>query len=141
MSSETERTTAFTLRRVEFVPKELGAGVLYVSEEYGVAVHLCACGCGNKIVTPLGPAEWTFNDDDGGPTLHPSIGNWQLPCRSHYFITAGTVHWSVAWSPEQVELGRQAEERRRSAYYESRRREISPVVRLWNWFTQLFKRR
>jgi hypothetical protein len=55
------------------------------------AGHLCACGCGNKVVTPLDPAEWSFRDRSGLPTLFPSIGNWQLPCRSHYLITDGRI--------------------------------------------------
>ena len=40
------------LERVTYIPKELGQGKLYVSTEYGVAAHLCACGCGSKVVTP-----------------------------------------------------------------------------------------
>ena len=48
------------LQRVHYMPKELKPGVLYVSEEFGAAAHLCACGCGAKIRTPLGPTEWTL---------------------------------------------------------------------------------
>ena len=43
---------------VEFIPKTLEPGVLYVSEEFEAAVHLCACGCGLKVSTPLSPTEW-----------------------------------------------------------------------------------
>ena len=65
------------LQRVQYMPKELKQGVLYVSEEFGAAAHLCACGCGSKIRTPLGPTEWAFEETDNGPTLCPSVGNWQ----------------------------------------------------------------
>ena len=71
------------LRHVQYVPKQLEPGILYVSKEFAVAAHLCACGCGNKVSVPLDPAEWTLSERDGSATLHPSIGNWQLPCRSH----------------------------------------------------------
>ena len=40
---------------VDFVPKRLDDGVLYVSIRFGTAVHRCACGCGEEVVTPLGP--------------------------------------------------------------------------------------
>ena len=71
------------LQRVDYMPKELEPGVLYVSEEFDAAAHLCPCGCGSKIRTPLGPTDWALEENDNGPTLHPSIGNWQLPCQSH----------------------------------------------------------
>ena len=71
-----------TLERVKYLPRELLPGTLYVSKEFAVAGHLCACGCGSKVITPLGPAEWTFSERKGRPTLRPSVGNWQLPCRS-----------------------------------------------------------
>lgn len=45
------------LERVHFMPTALEPRVLYVSEEFGAAAHLCACGCGSKIRTPLGPTE------------------------------------------------------------------------------------
>jgi Family of unknown function (DUF6527) len=83
---------SIALRRVKYLPRELAPGILYVSEEFAVAGHLCACGCGNKIITPLGPSEWTFTERNGRPTLHPSVGNWQLPCRSHYIIDEGQIH-------------------------------------------------
>jgi hypothetical protein len=130
--------TRLTLRRVHYMPKELESGILYVSEEFDVAVHLCACGCGNKVVTPLGPAEWSFAEAVGGPSLTPSIGNWQLPCKSHYWIDEGKVEWSTAWSARQIERGRHAEEERRLVFYESR--EAPGPGRLaaaWRWFRRL----
>src|SRR5690242_16502265 len=106
-----------TLLHVQYMPRELSSGILYVSPEYSVAGHLCACGCGNKVITPLGPTEWTFSERNGRPTLRPSIGNWQLPCQSHYVITDSRIHWAGKWSAAQVAAGRRAEERRRQAYY------------------------
>lgn len=107
------------LQRVRYMPKELKPGVLYVSEEFGTAAHLCACGCGAKIRTPLGPTEWAIEETDSGPTLHPSVGNWQQACQSHYWIYQGEVIWSADWTPEQIAAGRRGEEERRGAYYDA----------------------
>ncbi len=87
---------SFRLERVQYVPKILEIGILYVADEFDIAVHRCACGL--KVKTPLGPTEWQFTEENGLPTLHPSIGNWQLRCRSHYLITAGKVRWAGQWS-------------------------------------------
>ena len=86
----------FEMRSVEFMPKDLENGVLYVSQKYRTAAHLCACGCGEKIRTPLGPTEWSVEMGAAGPTLYPSVGSWQRPCRSlpaadlrgRYFVSA-----------------------------------------------------
>lgn len=83
---------------VQFVPKELEEGILYVSQMYGVCIHLCACGCRNKVVTPIeSPGSWTLTvigeGDQALVTLSPSIGNWQIPCKTHYFIQGNTVKW------------------------------------------------
>jgi hypothetical protein len=82
---------------VKTVPPELEQGVLYISEVYGTAIHLCACGiCKQKTVTPfhneLKGWKYTRTPDDL-VTLYPSIGNFQMPCRSHYWITENKVVW------------------------------------------------
>ena len=107
------------LLKVHYLPKELEEGLLYVSNEFGVAGHLCPCGCKNKIITPLDPAEWSFKEVNNKPTLYPSIGNWQLPCKSHYWIIDGEIEWSYQWSEEQIIEGREAEEEKRKSYYDS----------------------
>jgi len=129
------------LRRVRLVPPVLESGVLYVSEEFEVAGHLCACGCGNKVMVPLGETDWSFEDAHGGPTLRPSIGSWQLPCQSHYWISAGRIRWASKWTPEQIESGRRAEEERRTAYFEARKvRRTGVLGRLWQWIVALVRR-
>lgn len=102
---------------VEYMPKQLAPGILYVSEKYETAAHLCACGCGAKIRTPLGPTEWVVRPDTAGPSLWPSVGNWQRPCQSHYIIESGNIIWCGKWTPEQVAAGRFHEETRRRAFY------------------------
>lgn len=105
------------LELVEFMPSTLEPGVLYVSQKYQTAAHLCACGCGEKIRTQLGALGWKFADGRPGPSLYPSIGNWQKPCQSHYFIKNGAVIWATALTEAEVLDGRQAEVRRRDAYF------------------------
>lgn len=129
------------LQRVHYMPKDLEQGVLYVSEEFDTAVHLCACGCGSKIRTPLGPTEWSFEETPDGPTLYPSIGNWQQACKSHYWIRRGKVIWAKQWTPEQITAGRSAEELRRKAYYDALDSHTNGILsKFWNWLRSLFKR-
>lgn len=127
------------LQHVHYIPGELKPGVLYVSEEFSTAAHLCACGCGSKIRTPLGPTEWFLEMSSRGPTLRPSVGNWQLPCQAHYWIYQGKIKWSARWTPKQIAAGRREEERRRCAYYEKLDHQRGGFLRrVWDWVTSLF---
>lgn len=108
------------LERVHYMPKDLEPGVLYYAEEFGAAAHLCACGCGSKIRTPIAPTEWAIEEGPRGVSLCPSVGNWQQPCRSHYWIENGSIRWSGSWSEEEILRGRAQEERRRAEYFERR---------------------
>ena len=76
-----------------FIPEKLEEGILYISFEYEVAIHLCCCGCKEKTVTPFGKNGWNLehNVKTNEVTLTPSIGNFQIPCKSHYFITNNKV--------------------------------------------------
>jgi len=125
------------IERVRTMPENLEPGVLYVSDEFGTAAHLCACGCGSKIRTPIGPTEWSLRESAVGPTLHPSIGNWQKPCRSHYLIVDGDILWAGAMSSEKIRAGRAAEQKRRENYYE-RLYPSSFWARLWKKLKRLF---
>ena len=123
------------------MPKDLKPGVLYVSEQFGAAAHLCPCGCGSKVRTPLGPTEWSLEETDVGPTLRPSVGNWQQACQSHYLITRGEVIWAAQWTAEQIVDGRRREEERRREYYDALDRKRSGLVqKLWQWIKSLFGR-
>ncbi|KQZ63428.1 hypothetical protein ASD54_03505 [Rhizobium sp. Root149] len=87
---------------VEFIPEKLEPGVLYVSRRYSTASHLCCCGCGMEVVTPLNPAKWGLTESNGTVSLNPSIGNWNFPCRSHYWISGNRVQWAAAMSAERI---------------------------------------
>lgn len=73
-------------------PDDIQPRVLYISHKYGTAVHHCACGCGEEVITPLSPEGWTLHFN-GQFSLTPSIGNFQFSCKSHYFITNDEVCW------------------------------------------------
>lgn len=117
------------LVQVYYMPKEISEGILYYSEEFGVAAHLCACGCGNKVITPIEPVEWSFFEKNNLPSLHPSIGNWEIPCKSHYWIKDGRIEWSHGWSDAEIIRGRRNEERKREKYYNDKNR----ISNKWSW--------
>jgi hypothetical protein len=96
------RINLITPEVVELAPRVLQPGRLYISPKYGAAVHLCCCGCGEKVVTPLSPAEWRIELTQGRATLHPSIGNWSMVCQSHYWIRGNRVVWSGQLSKRQI---------------------------------------
>jgi hypothetical protein len=91
---------------VDFIPSHLKDGTVYVSLPFATAVHKCCCGCGNEVVTPLSPTDWTLIFDGASISLDPSIGNWSFSCRSHYWITRNTVMWARDWSSAEVEAVR-----------------------------------
>jgi hypothetical protein len=78
---------------VKYIPEILEDGILYVSLEFETAIHNCCCGCGLKTVTPFCENEWKINIEGDKVSLSPSIGNWQFPCKSHYFIKNNIVEW------------------------------------------------
>ena len=85
--------TKFTLSVVRRVPEQLEYGVLYVCFECNVVIHLCACGCGEKVVLPLSPSCWSIKYDGESVSMRPSVGNFQMPCRSHYWIRQNKILW------------------------------------------------
>ena len=129
----------FEMRRVHYMPKDLKPGILYVSKEFDIAIHLCACGCGSKVKTPLGVTEWSVEETKTGPTLRPSVGNWQQACQSHYWISRGKVVWAEKWTPKEIAAGRGHEEERRRTYYSALDRKRGGAARrLWHRLKGLF---
>jgi hypothetical protein len=81
----------FRVEFVQYMPDSINQGVLYVSMQYSLVIHLCACGCGEKVATPLSPDDWNLLFDGETVSLYPSIGNWDFPCESHYWIRRNKV--------------------------------------------------
>lgn len=102
---------------VGFVPELIEDGILYVSIEYCTAIHKCVCGCGNEVVTPLSPTDWRLTFDGKTISLHPSIGNWNFDCQSHYWIRNNKVEYSSRWNDKQIETGRKKDSEEKQEFY------------------------
>lgn len=90
---------------VELIPDVVPDGIIFVSVKYKTAVHICACGCGERVVTPLAPDMWRLSFDGKTISLSPSIGNWGFNCKSHYFITNNRVIDLPRWLDKNTEDG------------------------------------
>jgi hypothetical protein len=127
--------------RPEYVvsfPKPLEEGVFYISKKYKTAAHACCCGCGTKIVTPLRPTEYRLEEHGNLVSLSPSIGNWNHPCQSHYWIRDNAVVWADGMSKADIRRGRQADDAQKNAY-------LGETAwpwwhRAWAWLKHLFRR-
>jgi hypothetical protein len=89
----------------------------------------------------IGPTDWSLEISAAGPSLYPSVGNWQQACQSHYWIRGGVIVWAEAWTPEQIEMGRAGENARSRAYYDELHRTARSPGRLargWAWIKRLF---
>lgn len=114
-------THVFKLEFVDNIPDQLREGILYVSMKFHTTAHLCACGCGEKVINPLNRKYgWTLTFDGKRVSLSPSIGNYQFPCQSHYYIKENEVIFLNS-----------AEEKRQSKDFNQ-----SVIV----WFRSLFKK-
>ena len=92
---------------VETIPNSLEPGKLYLSCKYRAALHLCACGCGSEISTPLHPTGWRLTFDGESVSLRPSVGNWSEKCQSHYVIRNNRIIWGRRLPRYRVEQIRQ----------------------------------
>lgn len=104
-------------RFVEHIPERVEPGVLYISMEFGTVAHSCCCGCGEEVVTPLTPTDWKLIFDGETVSLHPSIGNWSLSCRSHYVIRRGRVIEAELWTDERIEEERRRDRAAKARHY------------------------
>ena len=131
------RTQRLRCRFVGAVPARVEDGVLYVSREYGTAVHKCCCGCGQEVVTPIGPTDWRITTGRNGVSLYPSIGNWSFPCRSHYWIRHGQILWAEQMTQAQIDADRRYNRAAKQRHYG----ELPPTpkpgfwARLWQILT------
>ncbi len=108
-------------RFVEFIPVELEKGVLYVSVLYRTAVHLCACGCGNKVVTPFSPKDWEIRFDGKSVSLNPSIGNWSFECRSHYWIKRNQIVFAKKWNDGESDKDQKSHQKNKKWFFRKKK--------------------
>jgi hypothetical protein len=114
-------------RFVEQLPECLEAGMLYISMEYATAAHCCCCGCGEEVVTPFTPTDWSMTFDGETISLSPSIGNWNFACRSHYFIRRGRIVEATSWTDQQIEANRRKDRAVKSHHHSTP--ELTDVVK------------
>ena len=87
---------------VEHIPPSLDEGKLYICCQYLAVMHLCACGCGVEVNTPLHPTGWKLTFDGKSVSLYPSVGNWSEDCQSHYVIRNNRVIWGYRFSRDRI---------------------------------------
>ena len=114
------KTSFLRYELVDTIPRSINDGTVYVSRKYATAVHNCCCGCKNQVVTPLGPTDWKVEISGSAITVYPSIGNWSLPCRSHYWIDQGRVLWAEQWSQARIDFGRDCDRAAKQRQYGGR---------------------
>lgn len=112
---------------IEEIPRNLDEDTVYVSMTFALVAHSCFCGCGHQVVTPLSPRDWKLTFDGEAISLYPSIGNWNLECKSHYWIRNGEVIWLDRWSDDRIEAGRQNVAKLKEEYYRGRKSDIKEV--------------
>ena len=110
------------LQLTETIPENIEEGVLYVSLTYWTTAHKCGCGCGQKVVLRLSPKHWAITLNGDSVSMYPSIGNWQLPCRSHYWIDEGRILHARGWSDAEITRNRLMTKGKRTPYQTPRSR-------------------
>ena len=89
---KTIKKVPVTMKKVKSLPEKMIQGVMYISDEYQTAGHLCLCGCGVSTAVPLGKDDWTYTDNEKGLTMSPSFLQ-RFDCKSHYIITEGVANF------------------------------------------------
>lgn len=131
---------------VDIIPDHLEDGVLYVCERYKTAIHKCCCGCGEEVVTPLTPADWSVRKSGNAVSLMPSIGNWSFACKSHYYLQKNKVVWASEFLPWQIDQVRARDRADKITYIEAvnqqKSRKLKPFMllsNLWKAFVRWFE--
>jgi len=112
-----KREIILTHEFVEYIPNDLKDRTIYVSMAFAIVVHKCCCGCGNEVITPLSPTDWKLIFDGQSISLEPSIGNWNFPCRSHYWIKCNRSKWMPRWSLKDINAGRTSDAFMKKRYF------------------------
>ncbi len=120
---------------VDVIPETLEPSVVYISERFAMATHLCACGCGVEVPVEIGPGKWSVRFDNGRVTMFPSIGNGSHGCKSHYFIRNGRIEWAGTYTSEMIAYARRRDNPRAHPVAA-----VPARLGLWARFTQWLRR-
>jgi hypothetical protein len=99
------------------IPDQLEEGVVHISVQYRVAVHLCPCGCRDRVVTPFSPVQWSLLFDGETVSLNPSIAG--VHCNAHYFITGSRVRWVRPLTQREREAASHRDAAAAAAWYQN----------------------
>ncbi len=102
---------------VDLIPDIVEEGVLYISIPYATATHKCPCGCGEIVVTPIKPTDWEIIWNGKTISINPSIGNWSIPCQSHYWIEENKIIWLRKWDYSEIKTGRVKDKIAKARHY------------------------
>lgn len=127
------RVAEITYTFVDSAPATLEPAKIYISTRYRAIIHLCLCGCGEKILLNLDPDAWSFTFDGRSISIHDSVGNVGIPCRSHYIVRKNRVAWLPPLSAVDPQVALDAKARRDDP------RE-APPKRLSRWLDRLRRR-
>lgn len=81
---------------------DMKPGILYLKHNNDgtyESFHLCPCGCGEPVYLQYGGKGWDLKFSSVGAeglssvTINPSIGCFDIPCKSHYFIRNNKIVW------------------------------------------------
>ena len=123
---------------VDTIPENLAEGKLYISIPYATAVHQCCCGCESEVVTPFSPTDWKFSFNGETVSLDPSIGSWNLPCQSHYWIQNNSIQWARQWTRKEIDCARTREQSEKEMHYEANNHKNQKKDRDSSWWSRLF---
>jgi hypothetical protein len=112
---------------VKSIPEVIENMTLYVSMEYGTAIHKCVCGCGNEVITPFSPTDWELTYNGEAISLSPSIGNWSFKCQSHYWIVENKIIHASKWSQYEIDHNRKADKKNKKEFYSKKKVENSQI--------------
>ena len=126
---------------MEVVPDQLEDGVLYVCERYRTVLHKCCCGCGEEVVTPLSPVDWSVRKEGETVTLSPSIGNWSFACRSHYLIIKNQIVWAAGMTQAQIARVKSRDKTDKAIYLAELNAENDSINRVsWSFIIDLIRK-
>jgi len=112
---------------VKSIPEEIENLTLYISMEYGTAIHNCVCGCGNEVITPFSPTDWELCYNGESVSLSPSIGNWSFECQSHYWIVENKIIHASKWNKYEIDYNRKADKKNKNKFYSKKNLEINQI--------------
>lgn len=134
------RRASITPAYVDTIPDRLEEGILYVCERYRTVAHKCCCGCGEEVITPLSPADWSVRKVGDAVSLTPSIGNWSFACKSHYWIRRNQVIWAGTLSQRQIDQVKARDKADKKAYIKAINQQKDQQARPTSWLAKFWQR-